>query len=195
MTTGSVVRGGIIGTALALAIAAMPPTARADEPSPLFTLVDAAAQRLQTADDVAASKWTTGGSIEDPPRERQVLDGVAATARDRGADVGFVQRAFRDQIDATVALEYASFSDWKLDPARAPLVAPNLAASRATIDALNRTMVTEIAGQRDSLQSDACAGLLQSARDAVVASRGLDDLHQRALWFATSSYCPSTPSG
>jgi chorismate mutase len=178
---------GVLMCTVAFAVGT--PLARADEPSPLFALVDAAAQRLQTADGVAASKWTTGGSISDPPRERQVIDAVTTAARNLGVDTGFVQRAFRDQIDATVAVEYARFSDWKLDPASAPTTAPNLADSRSAIDALNHTMVTEIAAPWDSLHSGECAAQLQAARDAVVAARRLDDLYQRALASATRSYC------
>ena len=49
---------------------------RADPPPALNDLVDAAAQRLQTADPVAASKWLSGGPITDPARVRQVLDMV-----------------------------------------------------------------------------------------------------------------------
>ena len=118
-----------------------------------------------------------------------MLDAVSAEARDRGVDRGFVRRAFRDQIDATVAVEYGRFSDWKLDPGGAPTTAPDLAGSRTTIDGLNRTMVSEIARQGDSLHSAPCGGELEAARDAVVADRHLDDRYGRALAFATRSYC------
>jgi chorismate mutase len=46
-----------------------------------LSLVDAAAQRLQTADPVAASKFLTGGQVDDPQREHQVIDSVSADAR------------------------------------------------------------------------------------------------------------------
>lgn len=39
----------------------------------MFPLVDAAAQRLQTADPVAASKWLNGGEITDAARVQQVI--------------------------------------------------------------------------------------------------------------------------
>ena len=182
-------RVGIVASSVALTLTAAPLQARADAPSPLFALVDAAAQRLQTADAVAASKWTTGGSIEDHAREQQVIDAVTAAGRQRGVAPGFVEDAFRDQIAATVAVEYGLFSEWKLDPASAPLAAPNLSDSRAAIDALNRTMVAEIAGQWDSLHSPNCPGDLETARGAVVVARNLDDLYHRGLDFATRSYC------
>jgi len=181
------VAASAVGVALVLTLTPVP--AAADVPSPLFALVDAAAQRLQTAQPVAASKWTTGGSIEDPARERQVIDAVVAAAKAQNVDPGYVERVFRDQIDATVGVEYGHFSAWKLDPASAPTTAPNLSDSRSAIDGYNHTMVNEIAAQWNSLHSPGCAGDLQTAKAAVVASRGFDDLYQRGLTFATRSYC------
>ena len=189
--TGIVVRILSPGAALAVALLFLgtAPPSHADVPSPLFALVDAAAQRLQTADAVAASKWITKGPIEDPARERQVLESVREAAGARGVDPGYVQAVFRDQIDATVGVEYARFSEWKLDPADAPQTAPDLSDSRGVIDALNRTMVTEVAAQWDSLHSSGCSGDLQTAEDAVVRARTLDGLYQQALSTATRSYC------
>jgi chorismate mutase len=178
-----------IALGVALAMTCTPIPSRADVPSPLYALVDAAAQRLQTGDAVAASKWTTGGPIEDHAREQQVIGAVTTAARDRGVDTGYVGRVFRDQIDATVAVEYGRFSEWKLDPASAPVTAPNLSDSRTAIDVFNRTMVAEIAAQWDSLHSPGCLGDLEAARNAVVVDRGFDDLYQRGLAFATGSYC------
>jgi chorismate mutase len=182
---------GILGTTAAFAFGTVGslPAAHADVPSPLFALVDAAAQRLQTADAVAAVKWIGKGAIEDPARERQVIDAVTAAAKAHGVDPAEVERIFRNQIDATVGVEYARFSAWKLDPASAPATAPDLSASRAVIDGLNATMVDQLAAQRDSLDSPHCAEDLQTAEDAVVGARNLDDLYREALSSATRSYC------
>ncbi|TPG34894.1 chorismate mutase [Mycolicibacterium hodleri] len=178
----------VVGAALALMATSV--HADADEPAPLFALVDAAAQRLLTADAVAASKWATGAAIEDPARERQVIEAVTAAAGEKGVDSGYVARAFRNQIDATVAVQYDLFSGWKLDPVAAPTTAPDLSDSRAAIDTLNRAMVSEIAGQWDALHSPLCLRDLDAARSAVVDERSLDDIYRRALTFATRSYCP-----
>ncbi|HUO39125.1 MAG TPA: chorismate mutase, partial [Mycobacterium sp.] len=62
---------------LAAGLTATAAGAHADPPSPLDALVDAAAQRLQTADPVAAVKWQTGSNIDDPPRVSQVLGAVS----------------------------------------------------------------------------------------------------------------------
>jgi len=177
---------GILSTVVATAHGA-----RADDTSPLYRLVDTAAQRLATADAVAASKWIDGGPITDPQRANQVLDNVGADATARGVDPAFVRKIFANQIDATEGIEYARFGQWKLDPAAAPTAAPDLTASRAAIDGYNREMVNEIALHRDSFTATDCPVVLDSAIATVTAERSLDPLYHQALAFATHSYCGS----
>jgi chorismate mutase len=171
---------GLIGTA---------PIAYADEPSPLYRLVDTAAQRLQTADPVSAFKWVKGGPIEDPPRSRQVVDSAGADATKQGIDPQSVRTIFTDQVHATEGIEYTLFGQWKLDPAAAPTTAPDLSASRAAIDGFNRQMVSEMALHWDSLRGPACSQQRDDAVRDVIADRRLDPLYQEALTFATHSYC------
>jgi chorismate mutase len=173
------------------ALAVMPTTAAAlgDDANPLLELVDAATQRLQTAEPVAASKWKTGGSIEDPQRVDQVLAAVGADAKGRGVDVDYVRQIFTDQVHATEAIEYTRFAQWKLDQGAAPEVAPDLSASRVIIDRLNAAMVEQVAVQWPILHSPACTRTLDDARTAIADARGLDPLYQQALSFSTHSYC------
>lgn len=169
----------------------MPTTApaRGDDANPLLDLVDAAAQRLQTAEPVSATKWINGGSIDDPPRVEQVLAAVSADATGRGIDPDYVRQMFTDQIDATEAIEYTRFGQWKLDPGSAPRIAPDLAASRATIDGLNTEMVEQVALRWSVLHSPDCTRMLDDATTAVTAARMLDPLYQQALAFSSQSYC------
>jgi chorismate mutase len=166
-----------------------PAPALGDDGNPLVELVDAATQRLQTAEPVAASKWMTGGPVEDPQRVDQVLAAVGADATAKNVDVDYVKRIFTDQIDSTEAIEYSRFAQWKLDPGSAPGAAPDLAASRAIIDRLNAAMVEQVALQWSVLHSPDCTGTLDDARAKVTNARTLDPLYQQALAFATRSYC------
>lgn len=161
----------------------------ADQAAPLYELVDAAVQRLQTADAVAANKWINGGPITDPARVQQVLAAVNGHAQALGLPTEFVTGVFTDQIDATEAIQYNRFSWWKLDPAAAPSAAPELSASRGVIDDLNRRMVAEIAEDWPVLLGPGCGGALESAKSAVAERRGLDPLYRQALDAATRSYC------
>jgi chorismate mutase len=185
----SALRAGAVAVLAILLTAPSTTLAQADSTSALTELVDAAAQRLQVAEPVAAVKWNNHGTIEDPGRVQQELAALRANATSKHIDPEYVTRAFGDQINATEAIEYQRFADWKLDPAEAPAGAPDLAASRSTIDGLNQTMLTQIAANWDLLRSPQCPGQLDAARDEVRQARQLDDLYQRVLRRATQSYC------
>jgi chorismate mutase len=180
---------GVVGGLAVLVVTPVAAQARADSLSPLTELVDAAAQRLQLAEPVAAFKWNAHGAIEDPGRVRQELAKLGADAAAKQIDPDYVARVFGDQINATEAIEYSRFANWKLNPASAPAASPDLSASRSTIDAFNQTMLTQIALNWDLLHSAACAPLLDVARGDVIRARQLDNPYQEALLLATHSYC------
>lgn len=180
-------RAGLIGCLVAATL--LPTQARADPSGALTALVDAAAQRLQVAEPVAAFKWNTHGAVEDPGRVRQELADARAEADAARIDADYVTRVFGDQINATEAIEYSRFAGWKLKPADAPSAPPDLSASRSTIDGLNHTMLAQIAAQWSLLHSPACAPELDGARSDVIGARQLDDLYRQALSLATQSYC------
>ncbi|TGD88261.1 chorismate mutase [Mycolicibacterium sp. CH28] len=162
---------------------------RAESGEPLHDLVDAAAQRLQTADPVAANKWLTGGPITDPARVKQVLAAVSTDAESKGVATDYVTDVFTNQINATEGIEYSRFAGWKFNPSTAPTTAPNLADSRSIIDGLNHQMVSQIALQWPVLRSPGCPDALAAARTSVAGERQFDDLYREALDVATRSYC------
>ncbi len=175
-----------------IASGAAPGDALADDGpagEPLMELVDAAAQRLQTADPVAATKWLSGAPVTDPARVAQVLGSMARDAEAQGLPAEYARTVFGDQIDANEAIQYSRFSWWKLDPAAAPAAAPDLEESRARIDALNQQIVTELAQQWQLLHSPECPVRLDAAEAAVAGARQLDPLYRQALDAATRSYC------
>ena len=167
-------------------------TAHAEPVGPLYRLVDTAAQRLATADPVAAFKWINGGDITDPQRVNQVMDAVGGDATAHGIDAQYVATVFTDQINATEAIEFTRFGQWKFDTATAPTTAPDLSDSRAAIDGFNKTMVDEIVLQWNSLHGPTCSAELRAATDTVAAARRFDPLYRQALSSATRSYCRLT---
>ncbi|WP_027507143.1 chorismate mutase [Rhodococcus sp. UNC23MFCrub1.1] len=156
---------------------------------PLNALVFAAGQRLLIADDAASAKWGTVTPVNDPPREKQVLDTVTRLAAEAGLDQAFVYRVFRDQIDATEAVEYARFAQWKLLPHTAPTVRPDLSTARATIDALNVAMVDQLHRHRHVLTSPGCEALVVAAVADTIGRLALGADYAVALTRATASYC------
>lgn len=101
----------------------------------------------------------------------------------------FVKAIFRDQIEATTAVEHALLAAWKLNPKTAAIARTDLLTLRATIDQLNVMMVEEIAMQWDYLTSTSCRDHLDRAQKAVIGARRLNNLYQQALTRATHSYC------
>ena len=182
----------LLASALLAGQVVLAPTAAAQPVVPFYQLVDTAAQRLATADPVAAYKWLNGGAITDPERANKVLDAAGADATARGIEPAYVRAVFTDQIAANEGIQYTRFGQWKFDPAIAPATAPDLAQSRGQIDGFNKTLVNEIALHWNSLHSQGCAKDLSDATAAVIAARGLDGLYQQALTTATRSYCQPT---
>lgn len=157
----------------------------------LHPLVDLAAQRLATADLVAAAKYGTGSPIDDPAREKQVLDDVARQARDLGADPAATVRIFRDQIEANKVVQRELHRRWDADPSQAPTPEerPDLAEVRAEINRVNGELVRGIATSPAARTAPSCRGLVVAAGVRVRGERQLDALHVVALGRALPSVC------
>lgn len=108
---------------------------------PLVTMTDIAAQRVQLADTVAAAKWGTDSPINDPVREKAVLDAVAAKSAQLGIDPKAAQAVFTDQIEANKAVQYGLYSRWSAHPDQAPTTRPDLSQVRPTLVSHHRSVV------------------------------------------------------
>ncbi|MFG2290964.1 gamma subclass chorismate mutase AroQ [Streptomyces sp. NPDC048595] len=178
-------------------------TAQADPPaaahSPygrLRPLAALSAERLAAGDLVAAAKWGTGAPIDDPVRERQVLDAVAAQARQLGADPAATVRIFRDQIEASKVLQRGLHRLWDADPSRAPDERPDLDEVRKEINRVNGELVRAVAASPDARSAPSCRPLLTVSAVRVRHERRLDALHTAALGRALRSVCaPSAAPG
>ncbi|MFF3455134.1 chorismate mutase [Streptomyces sp. NPDC002730] len=155
----------------------------------LHTIADLSAQRLTTADLVAAAKYGTGSPIDDPAREKQVLDGVAQQARDLGADPEATVRIFRDQIEANKLVQRALFHRWDADSSRAPTERPDLAEVRKEINRINAALVRSIADSASARPAPYCDGQLIASAAHVRHERQLDALHSIALARSLRSVC------
>ncbi len=119
------------------------------------------------------------------------MDAVTGDATSRGIDADYVRTVFTDQINATEAIEFTRFGQWKFDESTAPAAAPDLSESRTQIDGYNKSLVEEIALHWNSLHSRR----VRAGPVGCDGSRGrrlanLDDLYRQALTSATRSYCP-----
>ncbi|MFI5619743.1 chorismate mutase [Streptomyces sp. NPDC051567] len=147
------------------------------------------AERLATADLVAAAKWGTSSPIDDPAREQIVLDTVRQQALEAGADPQATVRIFRDQIEANKLVQHGLYSLWTADPSKAPVQRPDLAEVRKEINRINTALVREIAGSESARSAAHCRGVLALSAFQVRQEKRLDRLHTKALIRAVPSVC------
>lgn len=156
---------------------------------PWDPVVGVVADRLATADTVAASKYVSKGAVEDPARERVVLDAAAAAGAARRLDPAVVTAVMSDQIAASKVVQYGLLEDWTDQPARAPVAPADLTGVRATLDGVTPRLVDAFATALPARTDPACRGAVTSAAVRVAAERSLDSLHRRGLERAVRSLC------
>ncbi|MFK8845299.1 chorismate mutase [Streptomyces sp. Ac-502] len=165
---------------------------QADGPQEATTLRPLAvlsAQRLATADLVAAAKWGTGSPVDDPVREQQVLDAVARQAAELGTDPRRTARIFRDQIEANKTVQRGLHRRWTADPAQVPGERPDLGEVREEINRVNDALVRAIAASGAARTSPRCVPSLVGAAAHVRREQRLDALHTVALARSVRSVC------
>jgi chorismate mutase len=175
----------------AAALLALPGTATAAPAhlSPLQPVTSLAAERLATADLVAAAKWGTDSPIDDPAREQQVLDNVAAQAQQIGADPDEIRRIFRDQIEANKVVQRGLYARWTAHPDQAPTTKPDLNVVRQTINRINTDLVQALADTTPERTDVTCRGELIVAAIEVTHEKHADLLHTKALARALPHIC------
>src|SRR5262249_36473166 len=156
---------------------------------PLRALADVAAQRVQIADAVAAAKWGTGASIDDPVREQAVLDSAVAKSRQLAIDPAASAQVFTDQIEASKAVQYALYARWSANPGQAPTTRPDLGRVRPILDQITDELLTQLKSTQDVRAGGGCATQLAGARQHVAQARALDPIHNDALRRALASIC------
>ncbi len=210
VTTAAALLLGLAGSVLPMtaqrnlpAAASTPPVGDspvADGPeAELSPLVELVLRRLNTADAVAAAKWETSQRtgqlpvVDDPVREAQVYDAMAAAGTRSGLPQDWVRQAFAGQIEANKTVQYGLLTRWRFDPASAPAPgSSDLTAVRPTIDQVNGQILDQLAAQRGPLSGPDCAQRLAAAVFPVLTSRRVDALHSAALVRATVTLCPAT---
>ena len=163
---------------------------RPSSPSdPLSGLASLAVQRIMTADQVAAAKFGTHQPIDDPPREQQVLDSVAAASPGMGISPQESAQFFRDQIEANKVVQRGLYQRWTAYPKQRPTDRPDLNEQvRPDLDRLT----TDILRQLQATTTVRHAGMqcIAQARQALAEeARPLDQLHRDALTVALRSVC------
>jgi chorismate mutase len=108
-------------------------------------LVEASAQRLVIAEQVALAKWDSGTPVEDTSREAQVIASAVKEGELRGLDQASVSNFFRAQIEANKLVQYSLLAEW-CRGGKVPNHTPvNLAGTiRPELDQVQTTLITEL---------------------------------------------------
>lgn len=158
---------------------------------PLGELTDLAVKRVQVADLVAAAKFGTTQPIDDPAREKVVLDNVRTRSTELGIDPEDAVRFFRAQIEANKFVQRGLYVRWTEHPEQAPTRRPDLGTEvRPILDRLTTDILAELEDtepiRRPTLKCEVHATIAE--RSAVVLHR-LDRLHEDALAEAMRDVC------
>jgi cyclohexadienyl dehydratase len=117
--------------------------ARFDQPEVAVGRVLAAVNdRMALMPGVAAVKWLSKASIDDPEREVEVLQHVTARATELGLDVPAVKTLFTEQMRLSKELQQRLHDEWSRAGACAPCKSPiNITGLRAGIDTVNEGLL------------------------------------------------------
>ncbi|MFF4532339.1 gamma subclass chorismate mutase AroQ [Streptomyces sp. NPDC001407] len=156
-------------------------------------LVRLAAERIATADSVAAAKWGTEQPVDDPVAEKAVLDAMDTRAARLGVDREVVRRVFEDQIEAGKAVQRALHERWEEDSELLPALRPDLAKQvDPVLDRLGGQLLEAIRGAEPLLAGPRCETVLDRDKALTARAAGLDAVHGDGLDRALAHTCASS---
>ncbi|MEV1023800.1 gamma subclass chorismate mutase AroQ [Streptomyces sp. NPDC050264] len=187
--TAALTLGGAALPASAAPTAPSAAVAHAD-PRALSAVASLAARRIALADKVAAAKYGTPAPIDDPARERQILDDVAARSAALGLDPALAQAVFRDQIEANKVVQRGLYARWDAHPEQRPADRPDLATVvRPALDRITTELLDALRELPPTRATPACAPLLTAVALRDAHAHHFDTLHLRGLARALPSVC------
>jgi chorismate mutase len=127
-------------------------------------------ERLDTAPEVARTKWNTKAPIQDLLREKQIIDGVAKGATEYGLDPQVAGTFFTGQIEASKVVQNALHAEWaaRSQPPFAK-VADLGKDIRPLLDRLTAAMMRALAQALPVLQQPGGRHLLEAESKAILA--------------------------
>jgi chorismate mutase len=147
-------------------------------------------ERLEVSPAVARAKWNTKAPIEDPSRERAIIDSVAHQATQYGLDAAIAGSFFRGQIEASKTVQNRLHAEWKASK-QLPFseVADLEQDIRPVLDRLTPMMLRALAealpviqqyGGRHLLDTRYKAFLAESPREEIALRQAVTPLRQLA---------------
>ncbi|RBQ13799.1 gamma subclass chorismate mutase AroQ [Spongiactinospora rosea] len=173
--------------ALALTLALMP----GGSMGPLGELTDLMVRRIRAGDLVAAAKFGTPRPIDDPVRERQVLEDVRTRSVAMGLDPESAVRFFRAQIEANKAVQRGLYVRWTRHPDEVPDERPDLLTDvRRRLDGLTTEILVDLKETEQLRRSVvSCEVQAKLAERSAAVVHHLDEVHEDALARAMRAVC------
>lgn len=165
------------------------PRDRTSTGSAMVALVDVVARRVEIGDTVAAAKWGTTLPIDDPAREKVVLDAASAEAPGVGVDPALAVSVFSDQIAANKVVQYGLFARWTAHPDQAPATRADLTQVRPVLDQITHELLVQLQATHAVRVDRGCDRRLRAAQTQVERSHDFDRGHREALDRALVSIC------
>lgn len=156
------------------ASAARPPTQQ-PRPASIDILLRLMQRRLMLMHDVARWKWNERRPIEDPARERELLDNVTEQGWTRGLAAAFVRSFFAGQVEAAKLVQRSDFDRWRAfqqEPFRNTI---ELTSLREGIDGLDSELIEALVASGRDLSGVGRQELLGWA-DQILVGEGLDGM-------------------
>jgi chorismate mutase len=127
-------------------------------------------ERLDVAPDVARTKWNTRAPIEDLPREKQIIDGVAGRAPEFGLDPQVAGAFFTGQIEASKVVQNALHAEWTASRQPPFAKVADLGKDiRPVLDRLTPEMMRALADALPALQRPGGRQLLEARSQVILA--------------------------
>jgi chorismate mutase len=159
----------------------------------LTQLVELSARRLVIGEQVALSKWESGGSVADAPREEKVIANAVKAGQAKGLDASVVSQFFRAQIEANKMVQYALLAEWRR-AGRAPDHKPvDLRGTiRPELDELGAELIAELAQTKSVRAGASCRTDVANAVDDYVLAhkKDISAVERMALDRAMTGACP-----
>lgn len=151
-------------------------------PDPLARLLDLIDQRLAIGEAVACNKWNSGAPIEDPAREREIIETIGTQAANFGLEPAFAQEFFRAQIEASKIVQNERLAQWRASK-QPPFnnVADLQRDIRPQLDRLTTEMLAALAQALPALRAAGANARLAARAGDVARAAALAPLKKTAL--------------
>ncbi|RMZ59663.1 gamma subclass chorismate mutase AroQ [Chryseobacterium nematophagum] len=139
-------------------------------------------KRLSISPIVARSKWNTKAPIDDPAREKIILDSVQAKAKKLGIDENFAKDFFQAQFEAGKIVQRQLHKQWQTQNQGLFDPSPDLANEvRPILDSLTPQLLMELKKIKPNSCSQQSLEKLNGEARKIIASEFNDQVIKTAI--------------